>query len=333
MLNSGTHYKYVGDLGDQPVFAEFDVPSESILTMKKNFDKMRRLSNDDLPPVNIDHSNKREGDIVDLFVTKGKFADQEVTQLRGRVQITDPQTAQDFASGKYAFASVEFFQHYPDENGEDQGPTLVGVALTNYPVAKGLERPVVFSYEAMKEHKGEKKVSNQDLGQAVKAVLSELGLGSVEDLKQKFSQAVEEKANMEAKLAEMSQKLEKLEKEKVEFAAKAAVEPLINKRILEKDRSKYEELYKRDPEMFAQIVETLPEIEVTKRVSHSGENQEDDEEVKISKMSTWEKKVYFASKIDEYMKAHNWQGPAQYSMAYSIVAQQYPELAKLERRG
>jgi len=338
MINAGVHYKYAGqDSQDQAVFYEFDVPNEAIDNMHKNFLSARMKSKDDLPPVNVDHSSKRNGDIVDVFMTK----ESETNQLRGRVNITDPVVAEDFKKGKYAFASVEFMEHYPDSEGKDQGHTLLGVALTNYPVAKNLERPIVFSSVhrdlvmgcVNKNKESEKKMDASE-------ILKTLGLDpntpldKIKETYESMSSVKAENEKLSADLKKMSESVSQMNEKNQILAAELAVDREINKRILAKDRDKYIALYKQSPEMFASIIETLSEIKVQSRKSHNEQTEvDDDQEIeKIKAMTIRDRKQLLADKINEFMDSMAWDRNDLNLrlMSYRKMSEQFPMLTEPE---
>lgn len=310
MVTAGNYYKYVGnDIFGKPRFEQFDLREEHLKQMETNFTAMRaKNANFDLP-VNVDHENLRRGGLKDVFMTE--------KSLRGRIVLEDNEVKQDFKKNRYASASIEFMTHHPDENGNDQGYTLLGVALTNYPVVSGLDHPVIFSYNDLAQFSALRSKKMSD-------VLDLLGLKDATEAE--IAKFVNDVKAALTTIEDVKGKMSTLETENVRLKANAEVAKFtvpFGKKLLPKDAPKYAELYMKDPLLFASIVGSLPDILVTEQLGLEGSNG--------CPVGTNKEKLAFY--VDEILKQLGGKPDVStLSYAYRKACIEHPEVAQAESK-
>ena len=270
-----------------PSYGDFDVTAEDLAVMVANFREGVRPK----PPTRLvvdynhgDQSGKAAGWITELDTRA------DGTELWAQVEWTE-EAAAAIAAKQFQFTSAEFAWAYQDkESGQDRGPTLLAMAITNRPFVEGMQ-PLALSEQVSRAIYVEAKRSDaqplQGLpGRAGKENVMEtqlrqlLGLAEDADvlaavrmLRDTQGVALTERNDLQVRLAEITSerdafkaKLATAERDTLvaKYEAEGKLTPIM--------RSKWaDEMALTDPERFVALMETMPiSVELGERGSDGG---------------------------------------------------------------
>lgn len=197
---------------NSPTFGAFEITTQVLLSMKKNFDENVRGN-----AIAVDYSH--ESDKAAAGWIKELHLSDNGQELWGVVDWT-PIARQRLVDKEYVYLSADFtFNYKHNETGKEFGPTLFGAGLTNRPFIKGMDSVVELS-EGKKQMDEKDKIieSLKAEIELLKAKLENKGNGNegesqeMMDLKKKLAELeLKDKQNVEAlKCAEKKSAFEKL---------------------------------------------------------------------------------------------------------------------------
>jgi hypothetical protein len=208
-------------------YGQFEITASMLQTIKQNYDTdVRRLE------LSFDYMHDSEN--VAAGWVKGLELRETGTQLWAQVEWT-PAGTKKLADKEFRYVSADFAQNYIDnETLKEYGPCLLGAALTNRPVIKGMD-PITLT-------EGEGKMDEKDkLIEQLQAKIKELeakakpadDAGGSDDEKEMASKkALAEKdqqmADMKKKLDEYAEKDKKADEDKKLSEKKAKFEKLLS---------------------------------------------------------------------------------------------------------
>jgi len=209
-----------------PRYGKFNITKSMLEQMIENFKSNTR----GIKPA-LDYGHDVEG------VAAGWFNDLflEGDSLMGVVELTASGN-RSFEGKEYGYISADFDTDYVDnEEGKKHGCVLLGAALTNRPVIKGMA-PVIQLSEKQQSKKGEKKMSDEEKAKMesmekelseMKAKLSQykkleedMGVESVDELTTKFGEMKSKADNMALSEDDTHRKLSLSEKKNKDLLAK-----------------------------------------------------------------------------------------------------------------
>lgn len=248
-LTPGTHYR----VGAGGKFVPFVVDQAMVERIVFNYHRMQLAYKDRKLPVNIDHGSERVGDIEDMYI--------EGAELLIHVSLSDK-----VSIDGYRESSMEIMTRYPDEDGEDQHETPLGVALTNYAIVKGLRPNVALSQNVYDIVNKEEK-QGMDFLDKVKLTLG-LKDATDEQVITKLSEIVSNVGTITEKLTLATNRVSALEAENVKIKATAAVDALIGDKLLPVQKPEFLELAQANFPMFEKVVKGLPKLNLTQEIGH-----------------------------------------------------------------
>ena len=209
-----------------PRYGQFQITKQMLLSMKKNFDdNVRKLS------LAFDFKHESEDIAAGWFQTVNLRNDD--TELWAEVEWT-VEGARKLADRLFRYVSADFSANYIDnETLKEHGPCLLGAALTNRPVIKGMD-PITLTEGEGKMDEKDKLIAQlqakiADLEKQLKGGSEDKG-EDMEMGKMKEAMAAKEKelADMKAKCSEYEAATKKAAEEKQLAEKKARFEKLLS---------------------------------------------------------------------------------------------------------
>ena len=270
-----------------PAYGEFEVTPEHLQNMVRNFREGVRPKAPTKLVVDYNHgdqSGRAAGWITDLEVRNG-------TELWAQVEWTE-EAAEAIRRREYQFTSAEISWAYQDkESGEDRGPTLLAMAITNRPFVEGMQplalsEQVSHALDSLDQAKPPAAAPVANGGRPPKENLMEeqlrqlLGLDekvdvleAVKTLKDNRTVVLSERDTLTARLTEVSAERDDLKRQLGEASrdallAKYEQEGKLTPAMREAWAA---EMALNEPERFAALMDTLPVVvDLTERGSDNG---------------------------------------------------------------
>jgi phage I-like protein len=221
-----------------PRYKWFDITEKMLSEMILNFNKQIR----GIVPA-LDYAHESEGIAAGWIKSLEIRKENGVTELWGNVELT-PKAQKTLSDKEFGYISADFDDNYQDnETGQKHGCVLLGAALTNRPVIKGMDAVIQLSENdneknklpnkegvSMDQKEMEKKLADAEkmLGD-YKKLMEDAGVASMEELMKmiaakkqasEVTETPEEKAAV-VELGDMKKELAETKKQLVEFQKKA----------------------------------------------------------------------------------------------------------------
>lgn len=213
-----------------PRYKWFEITEKMLSEMIQNFNKQIR----GIVPA-LDYAHESEGIAAGWIKSLELRKENGVTELWGDVELT-PKAQKTLSDKEFGYISADFDDSYTDnETGQKHGCVLLGAALTNRPVIKGMDAVIQLSENgdnklsdkegvSMDQKEMEKKLADAEkmLGD-YKKMMEDAGVASIEELMKMISEMKKKggEAEVSVEMGEMKKELAETKKQLVEFQKKA----------------------------------------------------------------------------------------------------------------
>lgn len=194
-------------------YGTFEITPEMLVSMKDNYDRnVRKLS------LAFDYEHESDGVAAGWW--QGVKLENNAQELWADVEWT-PSGQKRLADREYRYVSADFAINYIDnETLKDHGPTLLGAALTNRPVIKGMDPITLTEGEGTMDPKDQMIASLQaeiaKLKQQIGGVPGDMP-AQMAAVQHQYAEAKKELTEVSVKLSEQTKEIETLKAEKTKI--------------------------------------------------------------------------------------------------------------------
>lgn len=311
-----------------PRYKWFDITEKMLSEMIANFNKKIR----GIIPA-LDYAHESEGIAAGWIKSLELRKENGVTELWGNIELT-PKAQKTLSDKEFGYISADFDDSYTDnETGLKHGCVLLGAALTNRPVIKGMDAVIQLSEKesklletketkgvSMQQEEMEKKLADAEklLGD-YKKLMEDAGVASMEELMKLIAakkQESVEMGDMKKDEKELGDKTELMDvKKELMDAKKELAEEKKKSALVEKDAeftkllsegkavaAQREAFIEGDMKKFVELsVPTKLSEDGSSRTPHSNTGDADDEILKEAKKLSEEKKMPINKAISEVL--------------------------------
>jgi phage I-like protein len=212
-----------------PRYKWFEITEKMLSEMVANFNKQIR----GIVPA-LDYAHESEGIAAGWIKSLEIRKENGQAELWGKVELT-PKAQKTLSDKEFGYISADFDDNYQcNETGTKHGSVLLGAALTNRPVIKGMDAVIqlsenesqklsVMEGDSMDQKEMEKKLADAEkmLGD-YKKLMEDAGVASMEELMKKIAEMKSAQKPAETvEMGEMKKELAETKKQLVEFQKKA----------------------------------------------------------------------------------------------------------------